>query len=414
MKQMNAVRLANELANLIKEVEEYKADSKAHNEGENMLKDMVPKLRKMSKGIVSQDVVELLDDINYQNMTILVDKLEGAYIDKDSDYVNAMHRLANGQDYYIPKEGYGDSVLLKFEDVLVPVPVGYDIILRKKYDDDYMTPKNVGGGHDYPFYGRLINVISQNRGDKDSDITKNHIEEMSVEYYMNFLDRTKETSVKYSEDYFATETIDGCEVPEERKRIWAAQTEVLEEVRRICAVNKIRFFAIGDTANEAVQYNNYAPQSEDLHLAVLREDFARFIVAIQEGLDAWFNYGTLYTSGNHEDMRAYIIKDGYMCDEKEYAERFHGSPHIVGADISLIDTVDTNTEMDDMRKTLLKAADQIAGRCCGKGEYVRITADLQGNQDTILSKKHFDDSVETVFGNTTMPIPIGYGDEYEG
>ena len=460
MKQMDAVRLANELAHLIKEMEEYKADSKVHKEGENMLKDMVPKLRKMSQGIVSQDVVKLLDDINYQNMTILVDKLEGAYTDKDSDYVTAMHRLANGQDYYIPKEGYGDSVLFKFEDVLVPVPVGYDIVLRKKYGDDYMTPKNVGGGHEYPFYGGLINVISQNRGDKDSDITKNHIEEMSVEYYMNFLDRTKETSVKYSEDYFATETIDGCEVPEERKRIWAAQTEVLEEVRRICTANKIRFFAIGDTVNEAVKYNNYAPQSEDLHLAVLREDFARFIVAIQEGLDAWFNYGTLYTSENHEDMRAYIITDGYMCDENEYAERFHGCPHIVGADISVVDTVDTNTEMDDMRKTLiegliktsqnvsdvppytqeeiaiaeewqrvtqikidiesnlrkelLKAADQIAGSYRGKGEYVRITADLQGNQDTILPKKYFDDSVEIVFGNTTIPIPIGYGDEYEG
>ena len=43
---------------------------------------------------------------------------------------------------------------------------------------------------------------------------------------------------------------------------------------------------------------------------------------------------------------------------------------------------------------------------------MRITSDLQGNQDTILPKKYFDDSVEIVFGNTTIPIPIG--DEYEG
>lgn len=460
MKQMDAVRLANELAHLIKEMEEHKFDSKEYKDGEKILDDMIPKLRKMSERIVSQETVRLLDDINYQNMTILVDKLEGAYTNKDSDYVTAMHRLANGQDYYIPKEGYGDSVLTQFEDVMVPVPVGYDTILRKKYGDDYMTPKNVGGGHDYPFYGRLIDVISQNREDKDRNTTKKHIEKLSVNYYVDFLNRTTEPAVRYSEDYFAFETIDGCEVSEERKRIWAAQTEVLEEVRRVCAAHTIRFFAVGDTVNEAIKYHNYAPQSEDLHLAVLREDFARFIVAIQEEADTWFDYGIVYTSENHEDMRAYIITDGYMCGEKEYAERFHGCPHIVGADISVIDTVDINAEMDNMRKTLiegliktaqnvsdvppytqdeisiakewqrvtqikidtesnlrrelLKVADQIAGSYRGEGDYVRITADLQEGNDTILPKKFFANSVEVAFGNTTIPIPIGYGDNYEG
>lgn len=457
-KQMDAVRLANELAHLIIEMEEYKTNSRKYKNGADILASMIPKLKKMSESLISQEALKLLDDINYQNMTILVDKLEGACGENDSDYVTAMHRLANGQDYYIPKEGYGDSVLAQFEDVMLPVPVGYDIILKKKYGDGYMTPNNVRGGHDYPFYGQLIDALSQNRGDRDCQTTKKHIEKMSVNYYTHFLSKTDEPSIKYDKDYFETGIIDGCEVTEDRKRIWAAQTEVLEEVRRICTADKIRFWAIGDTVNEAVKYNHYAPQSEDLHLAVLREDFARFIVAVQEGLDAWFNYGTLYTSENHEDMRAYIITDGYMCDEKEYAERFHGCQHIVGADISVIDTVDTNTEMDDMRKTLiegliktsqnvsdvtpytqeeiaiaeewqrvtqikidiesnlrkelLKAADQIAGSYRGKGEYVRITADLQENQDTILPKKYFDDSVEIVFGNTTIPIPIG--DEYEG
>ena len=127
-----------------------------------------------------------------------------------------------------------------------------------------MTPNNVRGGHDYPFYGQLIDALSQNRGDRDCQTTKKHIEKMSVNYYTHFLSKTDEPSIKYDKDYFETGIIDGCEVTEDRKRIWAAQTEVLEEVRRICTADKIRFWAIGDTVNEAVKYNHYAPQSEDL------------------------------------------------------------------------------------------------------------------------------------------------------
>ena len=68
----------------------------------------------------------------------------------------------------------------------------------------------------------------------------------------------------------------------------------------------------------------------------------------------------------------------------------------------------------NLRRELLKAADQIAGSYRGEGDYVRITADLQEGNDTILPKKFFANSVEVAFGNTTIPIPIGYGDNYEG
>ena len=30
--------------------------------------------------------------------------------------------------------------------------MGYDGILKCNYGEDYMTPKNVGSSHDYPFY----------------------------------------------------------------------------------------------------------------------------------------------------------------------------------------------------------------------------------------------------------------------
>lgn len=41
---------------------------------------------------------------------------------------------------------------MPFETISVPVPVGYDEILKQQYGD-YMTPdKDRGRAHDYPFY----------------------------------------------------------------------------------------------------------------------------------------------------------------------------------------------------------------------------------------------------------------------
>ena len=50
------------------------------------------------------------------------------------------------------KEWFKRAERLPFETISVPVPVGYDEILKQQYGD-YMTPdKDRGRAHDYPFY----------------------------------------------------------------------------------------------------------------------------------------------------------------------------------------------------------------------------------------------------------------------
>ena len=41
---------------------------------------------------------------------------------------------------------------MNFENVTIPVPIGYDAILKVKYGDNYMTPLQNPSSHDYPFY----------------------------------------------------------------------------------------------------------------------------------------------------------------------------------------------------------------------------------------------------------------------
>jgi lipopolysaccharide cholinephosphotransferase len=47
----------------------------------------------------------------------------------------------------------------------------------------------------------------------------------------------------FDDGYFREETREGFVIAEDMKRAWAAQLEVLEEVKRVCGILGIKFFA---------------------------------------------------------------------------------------------------------------------------------------------------------------------------
>lgn len=66
--------------------------------------------------------------------------------------VTCMYWYTAHRDYRFLKEWYRDSVLMPFENIMLPVPIDYDKILTVAYGADYMTPKQFAAGHDYPHY----------------------------------------------------------------------------------------------------------------------------------------------------------------------------------------------------------------------------------------------------------------------
>jgi lipopolysaccharide cholinephosphotransferase len=77
----------------------------------------------------------------------LYDKLAQMYSKEEASYIALMPELDN-----VRKECYSDTVLLDFEYIKIPVPVGYEEILEHRYGKDWRVPKLIGGGHDYPYY----------------------------------------------------------------------------------------------------------------------------------------------------------------------------------------------------------------------------------------------------------------------
>lgn len=62
---------------------------------------------------------------------------------------------------------YAESILLPFENIMIPVPVGYEDVLKTMFGDDYMIPKKGAGGHDGPFYEKQDALLEEIRRQKE-------------------------------------------------------------------------------------------------------------------------------------------------------------------------------------------------------------------------------------------------------
>ena len=380
-----------------------------------------------------------------QEILILSQEVQGLYGDEDSDYLTEFACLGVGMDYYIPKEAYGEAIRMPFENTTIPVPVGYDLLLRKKYGDDYMTPRIYVPGHDYPFYKIFVEAIYDKNKHESIEGALKYVENTSGKFYREFLNKSSEPRIKYSEK----------ELQDDLARKNAAECELLDEVKRLCDMSNTTLFALDDTLVGAVENSGQCVDSEGIHLGIKREELNSFLLTLPQELDPWFNYGSLYSTDNYEDMRIQIYNDGFMCDKEEFAKRFHGCNDKVVAYISIIDTISDDDEKENVRKTLienliftsksmpsqppysdevlgiveewqkitsitinveanikrefLRAADYVGGSYRDdNAKRVRITARLQEGEDVLYEKNDFSDVVTMPFGNTTINVPSGY------
>ena len=451
--QLEVLRTISLLIHLREEMGKQSPTSKEYAKSVKAEKILIEKIQKMTNVVFSQP------NPTDQEVLILGEEVSGLYGDEDSDYLSQLQRLGAGLEYYIPKEVYGTSIRLPFENTTIPVPVGYDMLLRKKYGDDYMTPRNVATGHDYPFYNKAISEVASLKNQTEEEV-KGYVSKMATEFYADFLHKSALPRIVRGETDFQSETIGDTEVLEETKRKWAAQVEVYLEVKRLAQKHEIKLYAIGDTLKGAVTRKNFLPKSEEMQFAMSRPDYMKFLVILQEELDPWFDYRNVYSYEEWEDMRCYVCSDGYLCDEQEYQQRFHGCKESVGIYISAMDRISENKSKEDTREMLVenllstaegmpsqppysddvikivrewrqlaqvnidmnnnlrrefvKAADCIAGGYRGECSRLRIFPELHQGRTNNYDKEWFRDTIEMDFAGTTVFVPVGYKNIFEG
>ena len=130
-----------------------------YNAGECTLEEMVRFLAKIEELCgIRFDVQKPLD----QQLRVLGDQLCMIYQEEDADEIGiVVSRIVNRPNYHMPKEYYEKVIEMPFENITVPVPVGYDEVLKLKYGQNYMTPYRAGCGHDYPFYADQEKILAE-------------------------------------------------------------------------------------------------------------------------------------------------------------------------------------------------------------------------------------------------------------
>lgn len=271
----------------------------------------------------------------------------------------------------------------------------------------------------------------------------------------------------FKEEYFEEENRYGFLVSQDMKRAWAAQLEVLEEVKRVCVILDIKFYADWGTMLGAVRHHGFIPWDDDMDIAMLRKDYMRFLSEAPALLGQYYEIKSVYNDPEDDTIKARIINGRHICFEPDFLARFHGCPYVVGIDIFPVDNITGNVEaldkqVDELR-FLLKTVQSIPEAAPYEDEVLELMKKIektfgipinynnrlrhelkkiydivcaryqQENSEEVCSmidyaegwdyqakRAWYEDECEMPFENTTIPVPAGYdgllrikyGDDY--
>lgn len=255
--------------------------------------------------------------------------------------------------------------------------------------------------------------------------------------------------------YYNSEIRSDFFIEEKMKRAWAAQIEVLEEIKRICHKHNIAFFADWGTLLGAVRHKGFIPWDDDLDIGMLRNDYNKFLNVAPLELSNFFELKSIYNNHLHDNVTARIITGQFMNFSKEYLQKFHGCPYIVGIDIYPIDyipkDIDKMNEQIKLINLILTTASSIPTQPPYSDDVINLASKLEqmfnikfNKQNSLFHelKKLFDmvsqiytisdscevcsmidlacgwdfhipiecymSSIEMPFEYTTIPVPTGY------
>ncbi len=135
-------------------------------------------------------------------------------------------------------------------------------------------------------------------------------------------------------EFFKKEERCGFTVGEPMKRNWAAQIQVLEDVRELCEKHNIRWFAYAGTSLGAARHKGFIPWDDDVDIALVGDDYVNFMYYFNEDLKDRYSLLNPYAAPEW-DIGAFcrITAGKTMNFESYYLDRFHDCPFLVGTDV---------------------------------------------------------------------------------
>ena len=139
--------------------------------------------------------------------------------------------------------------------------------------------------------------------------------------------------LEFNDKYFDKECREGFIVSEVMKRCWAAQLEVLNDVDNLCKKHGIKWFADWGTLLGAIRHKGFIPWDDDIDIAMLKDDYIKFMYYAKLELDNKYKILNVYTEGEWGMTFCRIVNGEGLVFEKNFLEEWHGCPILVGLDV---------------------------------------------------------------------------------
>lgn len=168
------------------------------------------------------------------------------------------------------------------------------------------------------------------------------------------MSKIKDCIDKTGVEYILKENEDGTKVTvqELQKKILL----IMDEIHRICTKNDIKYCLIAGSALGICNYKGFIPWDDDMDIAILREDWPRFLKAMKEDLSDDFYFHCFET---HKEYNVFIptmkvrLKNTYIEEVNTLlANRCPGNGVFI--DVVVYDNVSENKFQDEYYRTLVK------------------------------------------------------------
>lgn len=180
-----------------------------------------------------------------------------------------------------------------------------------------------------------------------------------MEYQLNTDGKTR---LFFPKEFFRGEFRCDFFVSTNMKHYWAAQLEVLAEIDRICRKYDIQYFADSGTLLGAVRHKGFIPWDDDVDIAMLREDYNRFVAVCAKELDDKYVFLRTFESAYGMKSNQYfarVVHNLELKNKKYSLDYYFDTPFLAGIDIFPLDYMSRDSSEAELQIELTALIDLV-------------------------------------------------------
>lgn len=159
--------------------------------------------------------------------------------------------------------------------------------------------------------------------------------------------------LQFPEAYFKSEERSGYMVGEAMKRVWASQIEILHKISEICEKHGLTYYIFWGSLLGTVRHQGFIPWDDDLDIAMLGEDYIRFLEIVAEELPEGYHIFNPYTDDELDIHFTRVTNRKEIDLGGTWSKEYHGCPLTMGIDIFPMYYIPRDKRMAEEQKKIL-------------------------------------------------------------